>query len=562
MPKMPLLVKASISLNGQTFHTLIHEGASAEQLIEKVAKENGGGVAKVYYPEFKTYEIVAVKVGNQLLVKNDPKRVAEADFSDFNDSDSVKKDAVSTASSSTGGIHFFVGKDGIPMAAAEDDGIVFPNGEELRINSNIKDLSLSAVEFNVDPKSLSDLDGLYKNGTVLSKSAKEEIEESHGGVRSEKLMLPDSSILILGRESGQIKTAAEFAGNIAAEGFAHQTQFQLLPILQPQNVKLGLSLPTDLGPMNIPFDGSNSRIPYSHIKLFDGKVTSAIKVNYLPFDGCDEFSKQAPSLQMEEPAQPQSPVSPNVSSYQKDHPATQIKPPPSARASSKQFALPIRIPKISKIILPTKTIPLPEPIKQDLPKQPDQKPVLSVQAKVKSPKKQQNPEKKQKTTKTQLAKRTHVAKRAKKLQSKPSTDKKKKSKAKKTRPKQAKKHSIKKSKAKKPSLGTRKSPSGTKKPKISKSKGTSPKPKKQGKSKTKQVPKPKVKNKLKIKAKPSKKISSKAKLKKRRKASVKKRRQKKKIQNYYFNTMIGLYMPKRGRTRAGSSVQRRSVPRT
>ena len=126
---MPLLVKASISLNGQTFHTLIHEGASAEQLIEKVAKENGGGVAKVYYPEFKTYEIVAVKVGNQLLVKNDPKRVAEADFSDFNDSDSVKKDAVSTASSSTGGIHFFVGKDGIPMAAAEDDGEYLAKGQ-------------------------------------------------------------------------------------------------------------------------------------------------------------------------------------------------------------------------------------------------------------------------------------------------------------------------------------------------------------------------------------------------------------------------------------------------
>ncbi len=556
MPKTPLLVKASISLNGQTFHTFIREGASAEQLIEKVAKENGGGVAKVYYPEFKTSEIVAVKVGDQLLVKNDPKRVAEADFSDFADSDSVKEAAVSTASNSTGGIHFFVGKDGIPMAAAEDDGIVFPNGEELRINSNIKDLSLSAVEFNVDPKSLSDLDSLYKNGTVLSKSAREEIEQSHGGVRSEKLMLPDTSILILGRESGQIKTAAEFAGNIAAEGFAYKTQFQLLPIV-PQNVMVGLSLPTDLGTMNIPFDGSGSRIPYSHVKLFDGNVTSAIKVSYLPFDGKSEFSGQQPSLPREEPVQVQE-VAPSAPVSLQEPQITQTKQLPAARAPLKKSAIPFSIPKIPRAALPINTSPLPEPIKQDLPKQTWQKPSPKpIQAKTNSPKKPQVSGKKQRAAKPK------PAKPVKKSRPKPLDVPKKKSRAKKIKPKKAKpkksKNKIAMPKVAKP---RKKKPKAAEKPEKKKPKVAKPKQapgKKPAKPKKEKIKTPK-KAAARAKTSTSKKVSSRT--KKKLQTSVKKRRQKKKIQNYYFNTMIGLCMPKRGRTRARSSAQRRSAPRT
>jgi hypothetical protein len=276
--QMPLLVKSSITINGRKFTTMIHEGASAEELIAKVAKENGGGVARVYYPELKTHEIVAVKIGEQLIVKGDPKRVEEGDFSDFQDSEMVKSAAVSASSSSKGGIHFFVGSEGIPMAAAENQGIVFPNAQELRVSTNINNLSLAVVDYNVDPNSIRDINRLYEKGARISQDAKREIEKSHGGVRSEKLMLPDTSVLILSRESGNIRTASEFASNFRAEGFMSKQPAAPQQFFAPQHIRRGLALPTDLGVMHIPLDGSSSRIPYLCVKVFDGKLTDAIRI--------------------------------------------------------------------------------------------------------------------------------------------------------------------------------------------------------------------------------------------------------------------------------------------
>ncbi len=93
------IVTASVSLMGREFRTNIREGASAEELIEKVARENDGGVARVFYPEFNTWEIVAVKIGSEFLVKDDPKRVAEADFSQFQDPLLVRQAALAASRS-------------------------------------------------------------------------------------------------------------------------------------------------------------------------------------------------------------------------------------------------------------------------------------------------------------------------------------------------------------------------------------------------------------------------------------------------------------------------------
>jgi hypothetical protein len=212
------LVDASVSLGSRTFTTLIREGASAEELIEQAARENGGGVARVYYPQFDTYEIVAVKIGGELLVKGDPARVAEADFSQFADPESMKAAAVRASRRSDGGIHFSLGSAGIPIAVTEGLGIVFPNAEELRVGSSTRNISLWMTSVNADPLTLMDLRTSYKGkgGLSISEDALSRIAKAHGGVRSEKLML-EENLLVLDKDTGDIMTASQFSSSLPRE---------------------------------------------------------------------------------------------------------------------------------------------------------------------------------------------------------------------------------------------------------------------------------------------------------------------------------------------------------
>ncbi|MBN1170360.1 hypothetical protein JXA56_05015, partial [Candidatus Micrarchaeota archaeon] len=279
----PLLVKATVTLNGRKFSTHINEGATADELILKIAKENRGGVAKVYYPEFNSHEIVAVKIGDQLLVKGDPKRVAEADFSNFENSGFVRSAAIAASRNSDGGIHFFVGSQGIPMAVDKSQNLLFPNAEELRVGKHITDLSLRSVPYNADPEKISDLDRMYKGGTKISPAARkmmklgrEEFEKSHGGFRSEKLMLADTSVLIMERDTGELKCANEQKTNEIVIPLPPEIKLQ--QIFTPAIANTGFILPTDLGPMIIPMDGSAVKVPYLYIRKFDARARDYIEI--------------------------------------------------------------------------------------------------------------------------------------------------------------------------------------------------------------------------------------------------------------------------------------------
>lgn len=569
--QMPLLVKSSITINGRKFTTMIHEGASAEELIAKVAKENGGGVAKVYYPEFKTHEIVAVKIGDQMIVKGDPAKVGEGDFSEFDNSDSVRMAAVAASSSSKGGIHFFVGQDGIPMAAAENQGIVFPNAQELRVNTNINSLSLAVVDYNVDPNSIRDINRLYKRGARISRAAKEEIEQSHGGVRSEKLMLPDTSVLILSRESGDIRTASEFASKFNAEGFIFKPPSDN-QLAIPTQVQSGLRLPTDLGVMHIPLDGSSFRIPYLYVKVFDGKLTDAIKMGA-------PIPEPAPSaLTAPEPASQGIRIPKTIQNHEsQETPSlgeTRISLPKIETIIS-FFSLPrpapqeIRLPKTPgprvqeakakpKVREQAKAQELPSPMqaaeKKTLKEIVAQKLSKSRAAKATGPKAPKQEEKVQ--VPNPKAKRKPSRKQSKKAGEKESTmPRKKKSSA---RPKGAKPKKPKTPKAKKPKTSKPKAPKAPRAkvaPKL-------PKPKPAKKKKAKSLS-PKAKPKAKSRKKTQNelvKISTDWSEKPSRKSKRMSKKKKKKIQSYYLNTMLGLVKSKR--SGAKNSKRKRKASRT
>jgi len=269
----PALVESTVSIMGRAYRTTIHEGASAEQLIEKVANENGGYVTKKFYPEFNTSEIISVRIGNELLVK-----------------------------STESGIHFSLGESGIPMAVVNGQAgkgttdIVFPNAEELRVGRATCNIALWMTSANFDPGNISDLDSMYsrKGGARLSRDALDEVSKAHGGVRSEKLMLVDN-ILVLNKDTGEVLTAKE-----------HLSRPQDIPA-PVQGERIALGMPTysiappvsaepirTEAPRPLQFDAFPGGLDRTIIRTFDGMLTDFVRIRFNPIP--------APAAQEERPA--------------------------------------------------------------------------------------------------------------------------------------------------------------------------------------------------------------------------------------------------------------------
>jgi hypothetical protein len=283
------LVEASVEMMGHTFRTNIREGASAEDLIEKIAKENGGGVAKVYYPELKTWEIVAVKIGDQVLVKGEPDKVANADFSQFSDPENFRGIALRAAENSEGGIHFSIGKSGIPFAIIDQEQIVFPNAEELRIGRNTNNISLWMTSVNVNPVSLADLSQNYSSsgGLQVSRDALQKIEESHGGARCDKLLLEDN-ILVLNKDTGEIFTASQFS---SAPQTPYAPSFDF-------DFRASYSIHLDALPVQSQIhnhDGNQFRNPYLLVKTFDGQALEQVRIQMNPAPELTKAGEKAPA---------------------------------------------------------------------------------------------------------------------------------------------------------------------------------------------------------------------------------------------------------------------------
>ncbi|MEW6721673.1 MAG: hypothetical protein AB1324_00260 [Candidatus Micrarchaeota archaeon] len=240
------LVEASVSMMGFTFTTRIREGASVEELIEQVAKEHGGSVSKKYYAEFDAWEIHEVRIGSLVLRKNESE-----------------------------GIHFSLGLEGIPIALTENQGIVFPNAEELKVGSATRNIALWMTGEASNPLSMKDLDRAYsqKGGISISEDALERIQAAHGGSRSGKIVLEDN-VLVLNKETGEVLSVSEHASKeepkLPDDSFTHTAT----PPVQS---------PAEPGQMPVPAnDASLAAIPYEIVRMFDGKFTDHVKVQFNP----------------------------------------------------------------------------------------------------------------------------------------------------------------------------------------------------------------------------------------------------------------------------------------
>ncbi len=263
----PALVEASLTILNRTFTTQIREGASAEQLIEQIARENGGEVLKKYYPEFKTWEITSVRIGDVALVK-----------------------------STESGIHFSLGEAGIPITVTEGEGIVFPNAEEMRIGKNTRNIALWTTSANFDPGSIRDLDDIYgtKGGITLSADARDEVSKAHGGIRSGGNIVLEDNILVLNKDTGEVLTVSQHA---ARESVQPQPALPLVPAMAPQAPFPG---PNPEPPrLSLPDDGSRFRVPCLNICIFDGRLADQVKIQFNPVIGqaFDAIAPQARELQ-------------------------------------------------------------------------------------------------------------------------------------------------------------------------------------------------------------------------------------------------------------------------
>ncbi len=254
------MVDGSVNFLGRTLRTVIHEGATVNELIEKAVKDNGGRIEKKFYPQFGTWEITSIEIDGLCLRKD------------------VK-----------GGLHFYIGPSGIPFAKMQDEHIVFPNGEELKVGFGTNNIYLDKTNDNFNPEKKEDFNSRYAGGVretdaarrepgKSAEDAKKEAQQSHGGARSEKLLLP-KNLLIIDKETGEICLISEHAAK--AEGFA-APQFQT-----PEYTSVGLTMSSGAGTIAVPMDGSSTRVPYLFVKTFDGMITDHISVRFNPIRAYD-----------------------------------------------------------------------------------------------------------------------------------------------------------------------------------------------------------------------------------------------------------------------------------
>lgn len=209
---MEKIVEASIIVNNSRYFTLISEGSTQMELLHKAAKENGGGVVKLYYPEYGTWEIVGIKIGNDVLVKGDPKALENADYSGFRDGDSAKRFFLNLSREAErnggGGIHSFIGS-GIPVMIDEKGNLIFPNFYETPVTRETNEVEFKEEHSKSDPRTIKDILNMYGRkespSDILRKA-----EKSHGGARFEKIDEPNN-ILLIDKDTGEIRSPVSYS---------------------------------------------------------------------------------------------------------------------------------------------------------------------------------------------------------------------------------------------------------------------------------------------------------------------------------------------------------------
>lgn len=281
---------AAIEVEGRNFYAMVPKGSAFNEKLERITEKYGGGIGTLHY-EGMGDEIVVVRIGDVLLVKGEPDKVKNAEFRAFGqDPEQLREISVEKACDSKGGLHIFLGKTGIPIALDKDGKPIFLGGDEIKCGGIL--FSLQLVDYNQDPKTLSELSGDKKLDisdkareiiSSLNTGASEEnisqnkLAQAHGGARGDKLIIDEQKMLIYDFQSGQLSAVSEFADR--TNGF-RAPQFDTMTFAHPgaQFTNIGLVYDTQSGPVNLPMDGSIHCVPYLYVKIFDGKVEDALRM--------------------------------------------------------------------------------------------------------------------------------------------------------------------------------------------------------------------------------------------------------------------------------------------
>ncbi len=155
--------KLKIKGSGKEFTGLIPSNVGVEKAIEMIASQNGGEVKKKYYEEMGAYEITEIRIDDQLITKD-----------------------------KSGGIHWFIDDNKIPIAVDKEGGVVFLNGEEVSIEKN-ETISIGLESSTADPKTLKDLRG-----------DRQKVESAHAASRDKEVDIENSEIILFDKETGEL----------------------------------------------------------------------------------------------------------------------------------------------------------------------------------------------------------------------------------------------------------------------------------------------------------------------------------------------------------------------
>jgi len=186
------LIEARLTIKetGERFRGFVPRGATVEEAIEGIAKQNGGEVIKKYYSNMGAFEIVGIRIGRTILMKNEKE-----------------------------GIHWFIGENKIPIIADKNGNIYILNGKEMKVNEKTYDISVAMESSTLNPRNLKELTGRNDAGEEIRKR----IECAHANMRENTAEVYEEKILLFDKDSGEIRFLSEY--NNKAESFKHDFKF-------------------------------------------------------------------------------------------------------------------------------------------------------------------------------------------------------------------------------------------------------------------------------------------------------------------------------------------------
>lgn len=197
------LVKKTVIVGREKASVLVPDGIKAEELTIRAVVVNGGAVGMLYNEQYRKHEIVAIKIGSEFLVKE------KLDFDKISwegriDEGDLEK-ANELSRKSRGGLHFFIGENGIPLVVKEEK-LIFPSGDEMGTHG-ISEIRYRVVDSNENPETAEE----FRSLPIYGNSQKRRLEGGHATGRERDIEVRGDEIQVGDTETGEIMSVSEMS---------------------------------------------------------------------------------------------------------------------------------------------------------------------------------------------------------------------------------------------------------------------------------------------------------------------------------------------------------------